>query len=226
MILLGDAQQELVVKEAKPMKKTILIVMVLVILSIGMVEGFLGGELVTCGDFSCATPSDFWSNLVSPTNCVNNFFVSASTLVMQCGGFGGSFKSNTSQDISFKAGRSYNVSIDFSFLTRSNATIFISDNFTRFVRGDGAGDAIVSFIAKPTINGNLTIEGSVSTSILSIVAINSISVKEILPVVDEYEWVTQVNKNGVTIHEVEVVIQPNKVKWLINQIERIIKILT
>ena len=42
------------------MKKTILIVMVLVILCVGMVEGKLGSELVTCWDFTC---NDGWVGL-------------------------------------------------------------------------------------------------------------------------------------------------------------------
>ena len=43
-------------------KRILIMVCVFVLLSIGVNAG-LGQELVTCGNFDCATPSDFWSNI-------------------------------------------------------------------------------------------------------------------------------------------------------------------
>ncbi len=201
------------------MKKTIIVMLVLVILSIGMVEGYLGSELVTCGDFDCATPTDFWSNLGTGT-CEAKWFIDTNLLTMVCGISGPDVEtnSNTSQDISFKTGRIYNVTLDIFIEGNNNVTVYISDNSTFL---DSGNVGITSWIAKPTIDGNLTINGQVPDigGARDNNIIDFISVKEILPVIDEYEWVTQVNKNGVTIHEVEVVVKPNKVTWLIKFID-------
>ena len=207
------------------MKKTIIIGMLLCILVASMVSGYLGSELVTCGDFDCATPSDFWSDLNIGV-CENNLGVSGTNLIMQCGLFGGTFKANTSQDIEFKAERNYNVTIDIIILTRSNVTVFVSDNSTLFNTSGSGSFGVRSFVAKPTIDGNLTIEGSIPNVAFPQIVIGSISVKEILPPVTEYEFRVRVNKNGAEIREYEITTTGKIALWGIKQIDRIFKILS
>ena len=106
----------------------------------------LGQELVTCGDFSCATPSDFWSNFGTET-CEGKWFILGSDILAV--GCISAFptNTNTSQDIEFKAERSYNVTLDIRALSKTgdNLTIFISDNSTTFVGIIGLGNTIKSF---------------------------------------------------------------------------------
>ena len=139
-------------------------------------------ELVTCGNFDCATPSDFWSNLGNDF-CQDKWFIIAVPVLRMGSSASCGFVTNTniSQDIKFKAGKNYNVTLDIAGIGAKgeNMTIYISDNFTIFKDPIGVGNTIKSFIAKPTIDGNLTINGQMPEVTRTINRLNSISVKEV-----------------------------------------------
>ncbi len=194
------------------MKKTILIVMVLVILSIGMVEGFLGEELVTCGDFSCDTD---WSGDFG--NGVDSWIISGGTLLTDSA-IDIPYAYNATQNISIEIGRKYNIILDIKQNFASSLNVYLGGNISTF---DSSG--IKSYIITTFNTNNLTLEYN-SNFIFDRMEINSISVKEIITI-DEYEVVAMVNKNGVPIKEYETSIEPNKVNWVIKMIEKIFRVL-
>ena len=164
------------------MKKLIICILLSALLAVSLVSASeLGEELVTCGEFDCATPDDFWSNL-GTGGCQNKWYEQSDILRINCVS-GGSGNGNTSQDIQFKAGRSYNVTLAIRSMDRTsnNITIFISDNVTTF-KGiiTIASNTIKSWIATPTVDGNLTINGEYNFAFRSQNQLNSISVKEII----------------------------------------------
>ena len=206
------------------MKKIIYILVFLVCVS--LVSGYLGTELVTCGNFDCGTDiNTFWSDL-GTASCQNNWINitglgDGDVINLGCGS-SGEFIANTSQDISFKAGRSYNVTLDVHQLARTNLKIFVSDNITSFSESDIGGAFISSWIAKPTVDGNLTIEGHTDNTIRTVTLLNSISVKEIIEI-KEYQfiardnnqltkifnWIRRIFKTS-NVNEMEIIVRVHK----------------
>ncbi len=154
--------------------KLIICILLSALLAVGLVNASeLGEELVTCGEFDCSPLGNNWSN-IGTTNCENKWFSHIGIAIrFNCDGVPENV--NTSQDIQFKAGRNYNVTLDILSMASSNTTIFISDNSTTFITS-----GIKSFIAKPTIDGNLTINGQHSGVGRNTNILDSISVKEII----------------------------------------------
>ncbi len=203
------------------MKKTILIVMVLVILSIGMVEGYLGGELVTCGDFSCSTD---W---VGFTVVETNWTWDGSDLALFSDILGGGALNNLSQSITVQPSRLYNVTMNISSLKSFGQSIFLSvylGNTKREIIRDVTAPYTIYSVNITTENTDgLFIEARIGSN-RDFINVSSISVKEIITI-DEYEVVAMVNKNGVPIKEYETSIEPNKVNWVIRMIEKIFRVL-
>lgn len=196
------------------MKKTIYLIGLICVLIVGMVSADeLGEELVSDGDF----PDIGTADCISWTR--DGWFCDIGTDTAKLTATFGDWGSLT-QTIELDSSKSYNVSLNI-ITYGSTQTLRIELGGINTTITQTTGD--VSYIGSPLDSNILRMWGS-DSFFGSVLTINSISVKEVLPPPpDVYEFNPRVTKNGETILAYEMVVKVSKVGWLIKILEKIFR---